>query len=63
MALGEHELHALIEGYELPESFLETLHRPAWRADALCREPAYAGVTFFPARGQDSAAAKEVCGR
>lgn len=35
--------------------------RPAWQADALCKE--YPEVNFFPERGQPAAPAKAVCGR
>jgi Transcription factor WhiB len=33
--------------------------RPAWMADALCRE--HPGVEFFPERGKPAAPAKSVC--
>ncbi len=36
-------------------------HRPAWHADALCRE--YPGVSFYPERGQPTGPAKAICGR
>lgn len=36
--------------------------RPAWHADALCKE-APAEVTWFASRGEDQRAAKAVCGR
>ena len=37
--------------------------RPQWMQDALCREPAYSHVNFFPERGQTRATreAKAVC--
>lgn len=41
----------------------EALARPVWMADALCREPAYAEVPFFPAKHQSAKAAQAVCGR
>jgi WhiB family redox-sensing transcriptional regulator len=37
--------------------------RPAWQADALCAEPAYADLAWFPERGQPTAPAKAVCAR
>jgi len=37
----------------------ELFTRPAWQADALCRE--HPDVTFFPERGQASAPAKAIC--
>lgn len=33
----------------------------AWMGDALCREPAYATVTFFAERGEALEAARAVC--
>lgn len=36
-------------------------HRPAWQADALCRE--YPEISWFPEAGQSSQPAKDVCGR
>lgn len=41
----------------------ELLVRPAWHRDALCREPEYAGLPWFPRRGETPAAAKAVCRR
>lgn len=38
---------------------LELLNRPAWMADASCRE--HPDVNFFPERGEDVRAAKAVC--
>lgn len=35
---------------------------PAWRRDALCREP-HPGVTWFPERGEDARPAQAVCRR
>lgn len=43
------------------EELFDLLERPAWQKDALCREPKYAGVQFFPERGDDTRAAKRVC--
>jgi WhiB family redox-sensing transcriptional regulator len=34
-----------------------------WRRDALCREPAYSDVTWFPTRGEDAEPARAVCQR
>lgn len=42
-------------GVDLPD-LEDLLDRPAWHADALCRE--YPDVDFFPGRGQNVAAAK-----
>lgn len=36
--------------------------RPAFHADAACREP-HPGVSFFPARGETVAPAKAICCR
>ncbi len=51
------------QGFEgaLLEWFLKA--RPAWQKDALCREPAYAGITWFPSRGASCVEAKRVCQR
>ena len=37
----------------------ELLQRPAWHADAACRE--HPEVTFYPTRGDDTRPAKQVC--
>lgn len=37
--------------------------RPAWQADALCREPEYSHINFVPDTGQRADAAKAVCAR
>ncbi len=34
-----------------------------WQADALCREPAYAAVNWFPGRGESPRPAVEICER
>jgi len=34
-----------------------------WRRDALCREPAYETLGFYPERGEPSEPAKAVCAR
>lgn len=34
-----------------------------WKRDALCREPSYAEVEFFPGQGVDVRPAKAVCAR
>jgi len=36
---------------------------PGWMADALCAEPEYRDVPFFPERGQSAKKAREVCER
>lgn len=45
------------------EELLEAIeaHRPGWHRDALCKE--YPELSWFPERGQDVEAAKEVCRR
>lgn len=55
----EAELHvdALVM---LPELRL-VLRPPPWMADALCKE--YDQRLFFPLRGENAKAAKEICGR
>jgi len=40
---------------------LATLNRPAWQADAACRE--HPELTWFPERGERTEAAKQVCRR
>lgn len=42
---------------------LDLLRPPALQLDALCREPAYRDVSFFPARGEPTGPAKDVCRR
>lgn len=42
-------------------SFLELIARPAWHADALCKE--YPQVSFFPEQGGDTATPKAICAR
>lgn len=39
----------------------QLLDFPDWHRDALCTEPAYAEVQFFPERGEDARPAKAVC--
>lgn len=51
-----------LTGPDLP-ALAELADRPAWMKDALCREPAYADVSFFIELGEDSRPAKAVCGR
>jgi hypothetical protein len=34
-----------------------------WRADALCREPAYASLPWIPRRGEPIEEVRAVCGR
>ena len=45
------------------EDFLAALirWRPAFFDDALCREPAYEGVNFYPELGESTGPAKRVC--
>lgn len=47
-----------ITTYELA---VELLRRPAWHADALCRE--YPNVSWFPERGDDVRKALAICDR
>lgn len=57
MALLE-EWQALMAGDDLPD-LTSLLNRPAWHADAACRE--HPELTWFPARGESVNAAKAVC--
>lgn len=52
-------LAAFAAGYDLPDPLAALLHRPAWMADAACRE--HPEVDFFPDRGDPIDAAVEVC--
>jgi len=52
---------ALAELLGYPTALEQMLGRPAWMADALCRE--YPSVSFFPARGENAAPAKAICAR
>jgi WhiB family redox-sensing transcriptional regulator len=56
------EVEALMAGYDVP-SLIDLIYRPAWMRDALCREPAYADVSFFPGQGEATEPAKAVCAR
>jgi WhiB family redox-sensing transcriptional regulator len=63
--LDVDELHrqraaALFAGVDLP-TLDELLDRPAWHADAACKE--HPRTTWFPERGKDARRAIEVCGR
>jgi WhiB family redox-sensing transcriptional regulator len=52
----------LSPGRSSPEELLDLLEaRPAWMADAACRE-APTGVSWFPERGESGVEAKRVCG-
>ncbi len=56
------ELVALMQPGAYTVSLLDVLTaRPAWHADAACRE--HPEVVFFPELGQSSAPAKAVCER
>ncbi len=44
-------------------TFEELLARPSWMRDSLCCEPSYAGVDFFPGKGESLGPAKAVCAR
>lgn len=48
---------------EVVDLLAELIDRPAWMADALCKEPAYAEVSFFPASGESLEPARAICGR
>jgi WhiB family redox-sensing transcriptional regulator len=54
------EVETLLLGEDLP-TIEEVIRRPAWMADALCRE--YPDLHWFPERGQDTRTAKAVCAR
>lgn len=42
---------------------LDLLTPQPWELDALCREPDYADLVWFPERGQDPRPAQAVCAR
>jgi WhiB family transcriptional regulator, redox-sensing transcriptional regulator len=42
---------------------LADLFRQPWQADALCQEPHYVELNWFPERGESTNAAKAVCSR
>ncbi len=46
---------------EVFAAFAGLLERPAWHADAACRE--HPEVDWFPERGDDQGPAKAVCAR
>ena len=62
------DLLASAEALDAPSSGLEDLiaavaaNRPAWHADALCREH-YPAVSWFVERGEPMEPAKNICGR
>lgn len=51
----------MVSGTDVLEALDRLLKRPAWQADALCRE--YPEVNFFPERGEDTRPAKSICRR
>jgi WhiB family transcriptional regulator, redox-sensing transcriptional regulator len=70
VAIAEHLFQAgtvgasrIVQAGGSGSTFEELLARPAWHRDALCKEPAYADVDFFPHRGDSSDPAKAVCRR
>lgn len=56
MATGDHVV------YDLLVELADLAHQD-WQRDALCAEPAYADVNFWPERGESVEPAREVCGR
>lgn len=44
-------------------SLADLLSPQPWEADALCREPEYGALPWFPEVGQDPATARAVCAR
>lgn len=45
-------------------TLLDDLTAPlGWQRDALCAEPAYEALPWFPEKGETTSAAKAVCGR
>ena len=48
---------------DLALSLADLYDRPAWMRDALCREPAYRDVEWFPGRGQPADEAQAICAR
>ena len=44
----------------MASELLELVQRPAWMADALCRE--YPAANWFPERGEDVQRLKAICG-
>lgn len=43
------------------ELLAQLIARPAWQADALCRE--YPEVSFYPRKGESTGPAKAICAR
>jgi WhiB family redox-sensing transcriptional regulator len=63
VALAERDVYrGLMVGLDVPDVLEVLPPRPAWMADALCREP-QPGVSFFPARGEPLEPARAVCAR
>lgn len=54
-------IDALMQDGDLDDFLRGWMTRPAWMADALCRE--YPEVDFFPGQGGDVGPAKAVCAR
>ena len=60
VSVVEWSRHDPAELHDAREQLLEELRRrPAWHADAACRE--HPDVSFFPERGEDVRPAKAVC--
>jgi WhiB family redox-sensing transcriptional regulator len=59
--VDHYELEVLQQGGDPPDvaGFLALIARPAWHADAACKE--HPEVDFFPGRGQDVRLAQLVC--
>lgn len=49
------------DAYDVLDFLADLTRRPAWMADALCREPKYRDVNWFPERGADVRLARSVC--
>lgn len=62
---GRHHHHYATRDRPVPDDPFDqvTAPLPDWMADALCAEPAYRAVTFFPERGESTGPAKAVCAR
>ena len=57
------EREPAVYGVGGPLDVAALLRPPRWHAAALCRDPAYAGLRWFPDVGGDTTATKAVCAR